>query len=769
MALFNLPKRSLDEKQVIKQTQNKKKSQIKISGKGTLLDKIQNIKNVVEGVLGKEKDKFNLVKDYEELTKYIDKCIENGICAFDTETTGLDCFLDKLVGFSLYTPGTKAIYVPINHISYIDDNLLSNQITYEQAKEQLSRLKETKIIYHNAKFDYKMCFVQLGIDLPVYYDSFIVARLFDQKGSARLKDLYNKYITQEDEKNRFTDLFDDVPFQYIPINCAYIYAAGDAEKTYKLYEYQMEQLALKSSGRLKEVAFNIEFPIIKVIAEMELNGIEIDVNYANQLHEKYTQLLEEKEKECYQLLEEYKQEIDSYKRIKVDNKLDNPINLSSPTQLAILLYDVLKIPAVDKKSPRGTGEEILQKINIPFTKAILEYRGLKKLLTTYIDKLPGCINLKTNRIHASFNQYGTDTGRFSSSDPNLQNIPSHNKEIRRMFKAKDGYYLVGSDFSQQEPRLLSFLSKDENLKQAYLDGKDIYAWVASIAFHKKYEECLEFYPEGTKIIKDGEEIICGYKNVTNPEGKKLRTRIKAIVLGVMYSKTAPSIAEDLKISKEEAQNIFDSFFKAFPKVETFIKETQNYVRKNGYSETLFGRRRYIPEMMLKPYDISCNIAKPKNFDPLFDEEEDDSELNYELTKEEIKHWEDKMKRAFGFAKKQEVIEEAKREGIIIKDNTKLIEDGSRQCVNSVIQGSAADQTKISFLKLSKNKKLKDLGFKLLLTVHDEIIGECPQENVKEVAKQLTYEMANSLEGIVDVPFKCDAEVTTNWYGESVEV
>lgn len=768
MALFNLPKRVLDEKQVIKQAENKKKSQIKISGKGTLLDKIQNIKNVVEGVLGKEKDNFNLVNTYEGLIEYIDKCIENGICAFDTETTGLDCFTDTLVGFSLYTPNTKAIYVPVGHISYIDDAPISNQITYEQAKEQLSRLVNTKIIYHNAKFDYKMVLVQLKVDLPIYYDSFIVARLFDQKGSARLKDLYNKFITQEDEKNRFTDLFDDVPFQYIPINCAYIYAAGDAEKTFKLYEYQMNLLSKKESGRLSEVAFNIEFPIIRVVAEMELNGIELDTKYANELHNKYAQQLEEKEKECYELLNEYKQEIDSYRRIKVDNKLDDPINLSSPTQMAILLYDILKIGQIDKKSPRGTGEEVLQKINTPFTKAILEYRGLKKLLTTYIDKLPGCINPVTNRLHASFNQYGTDTGRFSSSDPNLQNIPSHNKDIRKMFKAREGYYLVGSDFSQQEPRLLSFLSNDENLKQAYLEGKDIYAWVASIAFHKKYEECLEFYPEGTKITKDGKEIICGYKNVTNPEGKKLRTRIKAIVLGVMYSKTAPSIAEDLKISKEEAQNIFDSFFKAFPKVETFIKDTQDYVRKHGYSETLFGRRRYIPEMTLKPYDITCSVARPKNFDPLFDFDEDE-ELNFELTKEEISSWENKMKKAFGFIKKQEVIEEAKREGIIIKDNTKLIEDGSRQCVNSVIQGSAADQTKISFLKLSQNKILKDLGFKLLLTVHDEIIGECPKENIKEVAEQLTYEMANSLQGIVDVPFKCDAEVTVNWYGESVEV
>lgn len=769
MALFNLPKRpSLDEKQVIKQAESKKKSKIKISGKGTLLDKIQNIKNVVEGVLGKEKDKFNLVNNYEELKSYIDKCIENGICAFDTETTGLDCFTDKLVGFSLYTPNTKAIYVPVGHISYIDDAPLANQLTYDQTKEQLNRLNNTKVIYHNAKFDYKMVLIQLGVDLPIYYDSFIVARLFDQKGSARLKDLYNKFITQEEEKNRFTDLFDDVPFQYIPINCAYIYAAGDAEKTFKLYEYQLKQLELKSSGRLKEVAFNIEFPIIKVVAEMELNGIELDTEYANQLHNKYTELLEDKEKECYRLLDEYKQEIDSYRRIKVDNKLDDPINLSSPTQMAILLYDILKIGQVDKKSPRGTGEEVLQKINTPFTKAILQYRGLKKLLTTYIDKLPGCINPVTKRLHASFNQYGTDTGRFSSSDPNLQNIPSHNKEIRKMFKAREGYYLVSSDFSQQEPRLLSFLSKDENLKQAYQEGKDIYAWVASIAFHKSYEECLEFYPEGTKITKDGKEIICGYKNVTNPEGKKLRTRIKAIVLGVMYSKAAPSIAEDLKISKEEAQNIFDSFFKAFPKVETFIKDTQKAVHQKGYSETLFGRRRYIPEMMLNPYDITCNIAKPKNFDPLFDDEEDD-EISYELTSDEIKLWENKMKRAFGFAKKQEVIDEAKREGIIIKDNTKLIEDGSRQCVNSVIQGSAADQTKISFLRLSQNKILKDLGFKLLLTVHDEIIGECPKENIKEVAEQLTYEMANSLQGIVDVPFKCDAEVTTNWYGESVEI
>ena len=192
---------------------------------------------------------------------------------------------------------------------------------------------------------------------------------------------------------------------------------------------------------------NIEMPIIDVIADMEDTGITLDIEFAKQLSEKYHKQLNEQEASVYNIINNYKDKIDAYKKRNPDNKLSEPINISSPTQIAILLYDILGLVSPDKNKPRGTGEEILLALNHPLSQVILDYRGTQKLLSTYIDKMPQIVNTKTGKIHCSFNQYGAKTGRFSSDNPNMQNIPSHNKEIRKMFGARDGYALVGSDFS----------------------------------------------------------------------------------------------------------------------------------------------------------------------------------------------------------------------------------------------------------------------------------------------------------------------------------
>ena len=428
--------------------------------------------------------------------------------------------------------------------------------------------------------------------------------------------------------------------------------------------------------------------------------------------------------------------------------MQDPISINSPTQLAILLYDILNVPPVSKEKPRGTGEEILVDIDLPLCKLILEYRGIYKLLSTYIDKLPETVNPKTNRIHASFNQYGAATGRFSSSDPNLQNIPSHNKDIRQMFRASEGKVLVGSDFSQQEPRILAQFSQDHNLISAYKEGKDLYAWSASLVFHKPYEECKEFYPDGSK----------------NPQGKELRGKMKAIILGIMYSKGVKAIAEDLKIPVKEAQNLFDTFFKQFPNVKTFMDETQEFARKNGYVETIWGRKRRLPDMQLPEFTFERVSSKPSNFNPLFEdfdiEDNDDDAIEY---------YKKALSKAYGFKQKNDIKAQALKEGIKIKDNGGFISEATRQCVNSRIQGSAADMTKIAMGRIWRDQKLKDLGFKLLITVHDEVIGECPIENAKEAAERLSAIMIDSAKPEIQVPMKCDAEITKNWYGPEVKV
>ena len=748
MALFSVPKRTtINENELLNKLKNTRNSEPSLKlGKDSLLTVINNIKITVESKLGKYKDRYILVNDEKTLNEYIDKILQNGICALDTETTGVNCFEDTLVGASLYTLGQKAIYIPLGHISYITRESSNSNMPLDAFKRCLNRLsdKSLKIIYHNAKFDYKMIYKNLGIKLPIYYDTMLSARALNQNESAGLKYQYAKYVEHSDEFAKFSDLFDNIPFQFIPIQSGYIYAAKDAEMTYKLYEYQMK--VLQEQPRVKWLLFNIEFPCIMATIELELNGVLIDQEYARKLKEKYQALLDNANDKAYKELAKYNVEIESYKISHPNHKLSNPINLSSPTQLAILFYDIMKLVSPSKKEPRGTGEEILKHWNNDFCKALLEYRTYKKLMSTYIDALPAQVE-SDGRIHCSFNQYGTDTGRFSSSEPNLQNIPSHNTDIRPMFTVPEGYCLIGSDFSQQEVRLMAALCKDENMIKAYKDNKDIYAWVASLIYKMPYEECKEFRPDGS----------------TNKEGKQRRSHAKAIVLGINYSKGAKSIAEDLGITEQEAQNIYDTFFNEFPKVRDFINATQDKVRKNGFTETLFGRRRYLPDMQLEEFEIKRVKPNQRLLDPT--DFMNNVTLDYSLSTSERGYWISKLKKAFGYKQKQKVLEEANQEGISIKENTMKIIDAERQCVNAVVQGTAGDQTKLALISLINNQELKDLGFKINITVHDEILGECPIKNAKRCADILTYTMAHSLDNYLDIPFKCDAEFSKSWYGE----
>jgi DNA polymerase I-like protein with 3'-5' exonuclease and polymerase domains len=488
-------------------------------------------------------------------------------------------------------------------------------------------------------------------------------------------------------------------------------------------------------------------PCIKVVVDMEDNGIALDSSFSKELSNKYHSLLDEARDKYYSCLDEYTNRINNYRKInKAASKLSDPINYASPTQLAILLYDIIGVKPVDKDSPRGTGEDILNKIDLPICKAILKCREYEKLLGTYIDKLPELVNPKTGKLHTVFNQCGTVTGRFSSNSPNFQNIPSHNQDIRKMFVADDGYVLVGSDYSQQEPRTLASICEDENLIQAYKDGKDIYAWIASMVYKVPYEECKEFNPDGSK----------------NPEGKKRRSRMKAIVLGIMYSKGSASIATDLGISKKEADNIFNTFFEEFPSIKRFIETSQQYAIEYGYVTTLWGRKRRLPDIQLPKYDFK--LIEGVNEDPLdFSGVEDLTVDQFTVDK-----YTKQLDRCFYYEDTLSLVSKAREEGINIKVNTMKIEDARRQCVNSIIQGSAADMVKLALISIYNDKQLKDNGFKLIMTVHDEIIGQCPIENAKKVSERLSQVMIESALERVSVPMKCDAEITKRWTGEGIE-
>ncbi len=724
-----------------------------VAGRGTA-QKIASACAVVDAKLGYLKDKYEIVNDKDALFQFMKKAQKNGILSLDTETSGLNPLFDKLAGLCLYTPGSKAIYVPLNHISYITNQRIQNQLTNEEAKQIFSEVRIDKIIFHNAKFDMRFMKNQLGIELKPYWDTMLAAKLLNENESSHgLKYLYKKYVNPDSPEYKFDSLFDGIQFNLVPVKSGYIYAARDAEMTYELYQYQSKYLTERNLPKLYKLFTEIELPLIRGVAAMEDAGIELDFTLAKELQDKYEQQAREVENKFLDALNKYDKQIKEYRqgfKTGKDCKLGNPINISSPSQISVLLYDILKLKSPDKRKPRGTGEEILTVLvsQMPELELLLKYRELKKLLSTYITKMPEVAG-KDGKIHCSFNQMGTVTGRFSSSEPNMQNIPSHNKDIRKMFKASEGNVLISCDYSQQEPRILAHLSQDEKLIQSYKDGKDIYAQIASICFHKNYEDCKEFYPDGT----------------VNKEGKKLRSIMKAIVLGIMYGKEPDSIAKDLKITKKDANETYNSFFRLFPKVEDFMIDTQNMAREFGYVETMGGRKRRLPDMQLEPYEMQVIANKSVNYDPLdfsADAVNKEPEIDTEI-KEELER---KLKRAKWHQEKMQVFEYAQNEyGIKIIDNTMKISDATRQCVNSVIQGSAADMVKRAMLKISNDKELKDLGYKLLLSVHDELIGEVSQKNRKKAAKRVSEIMIEVSQ--LCLPIKCDVEITKCWYGEPI--
>lgn len=462
-----------------------------------LAEKIALIDTEVHRILGKfEKDTL-VIRDKQTFVNYIDNAIAAGIIAIDTETNNsLDPLTCKLMGPCIFTPGQKQAYIPINHTDSTG-TLLSNQLTEADVKEQFARLTATKIIMHNAKFDKQVIYCTCGIMLDVYWDTLLGAQMLNENEMASLKSQYISKIDPSIEKYDIEHLF-KVPYNFVPPELFALYAATDAKLTYALYEYQVEQFALPDNDRIYDIFKNVEMKVLPVFTSMELTGISIDTDYCNRLTPKYHAMMDAEHDNVYKALDKYKDKISNwrvsadatakpkqypseaeldtinkYEVHKSDNEfilknpgivenysklikkynckdssgkiykegkskaeqLSDPIELTSPSQLAILIYDILKIQPVDKKQPRGTGEAILEQINEPFCKALVAYKKFVKLITSFIDTLPTQLSPADNKIHCNHKQLGTVTGRVSCSNPNLQQIPSKNHEIRMMFCA----------------------------------------------------------------------------------------------------------------------------------------------------------------------------------------------------------------------------------------------------------------------------------------------------------------------------------------------
>ncbi len=469
MPLFSIPKRAGREQdnKLAKKSNTSRKAQTTVRGGNSLLAKINQIKAMVEKNLGQFKDEYVIIRTEETLHKYFIWCVDNGVVAIDTETTGLDPILDSIVGLCLYTPNHKPAYVPINHTSYVTGARVDNQLTEQQVANQFNMLikHHPDIIMFNAKFDMRVIRNQLSIkDIYCTWDTYLAARLMNEnEESNKLKKLHNKYVLDgKGDAFSFDELFNGIPADKIPIDTFYLYAAHDAIITYELYKYQKQFMyydrtcdggARNGMNGVSWVFFNIEMPCIKVVCDMEDNGIKFDFDYNQFLKDKYHALLEDRVEQFNKICDTYAEDIEAYRRkMGVNCKLDDPINIKSSTQLAILLYDIMgcEVP-VDKKTKkevRTTNEATLKSMDNPVAKAVLDYREFSTIVDTFIDKLPNCVNPKDGRIHCSFNQYGARTGRFSSENPNMQNIPSHNKDIRKMFVATNEEKLVSTDTQQ---------------------------------------------------------------------------------------------------------------------------------------------------------------------------------------------------------------------------------------------------------------------------------------------------------------------------------
>ncbi|RXK06186.1 DNA polymerase I [Halarcobacter bivalviorum] len=489
------------------------------------------------------KTEFILLNEEKELLKIVASIPEIAIVAFDTETTDLDVQHASLVGFSFSFEEGKGYYVPIGHY-YLG---VPNQVSIEVAKEAIEILNKRKLVLQNFKYDYAIIKNQLGIELNLYADTMILAWLLDTSSKVGLDALALKYF--DHEMISFKDIVKKGEnFSNVDINEACKYAAEDALITRNIYFKLLDEFKEKECEHLIQLAHDVEFDFIYVLANMEENGIKLDVKKLEELKEKNNLHIQEL-------------------KIKIYKSAGCEFNINSPKQLGEVLFDTLKLPPSKKtKSGYSTNEVVLQKLYnehevVPY---LLEYREAFKLQSTYIEPLIEFASKdENNRIYTSFLQTGTATGRLSSKNPNLQNIPVRTEagaQIRSVFIPKEGYKLVGIDYSQIELRLLAHFSKDKALVDAFNNNLDIHHQTA------------------VKIF--GEE-----------EAKEKRAIAKSINFGLLYGMGSRKLADTLGISTKEAKQYIDSYFKAFVSVKDYFKSVEDGSLDKGYVETLLRRRR----------------------------------------------------------------------------------------------------------------------------------------------------------------------------------
>lgn len=499
---------------------------------------------------------YHTITSAAELDRWIERLSTSECFAFDTETTSLDYMQAEIVGVSFALKPGEAAYVPVAH-DYLG---APAQLDREHVLAKLKPLLEAETplkIGQNIKYDMSVL-ANYNITLRgTAFDTMLESYVLDAVGtrhdmdSLALKFLGYKTVSFEEVAGKGAK---QLTFNQVPLEQAAHYAAEDADVTLKLHGALWPQL--QKSPALVNVFTTIEMPLVSVLSRIERTGTLIDAGKLQQQSRLLGERMQALEKQAHELA-------------------GQPFNLGSPKQLGEIFYDKLQLPVL-KKTPKGapsTDEEVLQELALDYDlpKVLLEYRGCSKLKSTYTDKLPELINPRTGRIHTSYHQAVAATGRLSSSDPNLQNIPIRNEEgrrIRQAFIAAPGYRLVAADYSQIELRIMAHLSDDASLVNAFTQGLDIHRATAAEVMGVSLDE------------------------VTSEQ----RRAAKAVNFGLIYGMSAFGLARQLGIPRDEAQAYIDRYFNRYPGVHRYMESIRNQAHDQGYVETLFGRRLYLPEI-----------------------------------------------------------------------------------------------------------------------------------------------------------------------------
>lgn len=505
--------------------------------------------------------KYYLIENETELQNLLNDINAKKLVCIDFETTGLDTLTDEIIGISFAIKSKEAFYLDLSGRTNIDKEACKKLVFDTLAKEDI------KIIGHNLKYEYKM---MRAIDKKMgnmYFDTMVAAYLINpSRGRYNMDDLALSYLSYNTIK--YSDITDNAKKTLLDVELKDVveYACEDADITFRFYEYFAPLL---NTYNLEDLFFNVEMPLISVLADMEFDGVYISTEKMKSLSEEYASLLEKTKAKIYE-------------------KAGEEFNLQSPKQLEYILFEKLKINST-KKTKTGaysTDEEVLRELaqREKIAEYMLTYRKYSKLKNTYLDVFPTLVHKKTNRIHASFNQTVTATGRLSSSEPNLQNIPARGdegKDIRNTFIAEKGNVLIAADYSQIELRLLAHFSNDPVLVEAFKNNDDI---------HRK---------TAMKIYSVSKEHVT----------PSMRNTAKIINFSIIYGKTAFGLSKELNISRKEADDFIKGYFSTYSQVKPFCEKVIEDVKSKGYVRTMLGRIRDLSKTINSSNAVVRNEAE----------------------------------------------------------------------------------------------------------------------------------------------------------------